>query len=108
LGPHANNSLKDVSANKAFLGVAGITDEGLYNSNALVIETERLMMEASAEVYIVTDPTKLGRRALAFLSDFNGITAIITTEAGRDNPLVSQLQEQGVRFMFAPVNARAR
>jgi DeoR/GlpR family transcriptional regulator of sugar metabolism len=30
LGPHANNSLKDVSANKAFLGVAGIGDRRIF------------------------------------------------------------------------------
>ena len=85
LGPHANNTLKNIRAQKAFIGVAGITEKGLFNSNALVVETERLIMEAASEVYVVTDHTKFARYALSLLCDFSKVTGIITTQEALNN-----------------------
>ena len=40
---------------------------GLFNSNALLVETERQMIEAAEEVIVVSDSSKLGHSALAHL-----------------------------------------
>ena len=81
LGLYAENMLKTVRAQKAFIGVAGISFEGFYNSNALVVETEKRMLEAASEVYVVADHTKFGRRDLAYFCDFTPISAIITNQS---------------------------
>lgn len=81
LGPYAESMLKNVRAQKAFVGVAGISPEGFYNSNALVVETEKRMLEAASEIYVVADHTKFGRRDLAFFCDFNAVTTIITNKS---------------------------
>ena len=81
LGTYAENLLKSIRVQKAFVGVAGITAEGFYNSNPLVVETERCMLKAAAEVYVVADHTKFGRNALAYLCDFSMVTAVITDSA---------------------------
>ena len=95
LGPYAENMLRNVRAQKAFIGVAGITPDGLYNSNALVVETENRMLEAASEVYIVADHTKFGRLALAHLCDFNHITSIITdTSTGSPQQLQKTLESK--------------
>ena len=78
LGPFAESTLKNINAQKAFLGTAGFTERGLFNSNALVVATEKLMLEASKEVYVVSDHTKFNRTALSFLCDYEPITAVIT------------------------------
>lgn len=78
LGPYAEAMLKGIRAQKVFMGAAGITEEGLYNSNPLVVETERCMLEAAAEVYVVADHTKFGRNALAYLCNFDVITSVVT------------------------------
>lgn len=94
LGPYANNTLRNIKAQKAFIGVAGITTEGFYNSNELVVETERCIMDSSAQVYVVTDHTKFGRQALAFLCDFSSITEIVTTHLPDDNQPIKAVMEK--------------
>lgn len=78
LGPYAIGMIKNIRVEKAFIGVAGITEEGFYNSNAIVVDTERAMFESAAEVYIISDSTKYHKRSLAFLSGFAGINGLVT------------------------------
>ena len=56
---------------------AGITAEGLFNSNLLLVETERTMMRCADEVVVVADHTKIGRQALAFLCELSAIDMLI-------------------------------
>ena len=44
LGPFAQQTLASLHVNKAIMGVAGITEDSLYNANVLMVETERQMM----------------------------------------------------------------
>ncbi len=46
LGPYANDMLAGLSVRKTILSVAGINERGFYNSNLLLVETERAMMHA--------------------------------------------------------------
>lgn len=84
LGPYAENMLKTIKAQKAFIGMAGITEAGFYNSNALVVQTERCILDAAGEIYVVADHSKFDRNALAFLCDFPAVTAVITDTHPRD------------------------
>ena len=102
LGPYANNTLKNIRTQKAFIGVAGITTEGLYNSNALVVETERAIIQAAAHVYVVADQTKFGRQDLACLCDFSSIAGIITTCIPDENRKIKTLLDKNnVKIIFA-------
>ena len=49
LGPIAVEALKSIHARRLFVSVGGITEAGLFNSNALLVETERQMIEAAEE-----------------------------------------------------------
>ena len=44
LGPYANDMLAGLSVRKTILSVAGINERGFFNSNLLLVETERAMM----------------------------------------------------------------
>lgn len=101
LGSYAVDTLKSIRAQKAFIGVAGITEEGLYNSNALVVETEKAILAAAAEVYVVADQTKFDRHALAYLCGFDRIKAIITDQApANTTPLSSALTKNSVGIIL--------
>jgi DeoR family fructose operon transcriptional repressor len=100
LGLYAENMLRNVHAQKAFIGVAGISEEGLYNSNALVVETEKRMLEAASQVYVVADHTKFGRRALAYFCDFNPITAIITDAFKKPSQQLQKTLENKVEIIY--------
>lgn len=102
LGENAINTLKSIKVQKAFVGVAGITEEGLYNSNALVVETERAILDSAGEVYVVSDHTKFGRSALSLLAGFEIIKAILTTQPVSDEQkdVVGRLSEK-IEIVFA-------
>jgi len=78
LGPYANQMLAGLNVRRAVLSVAGINDKGCYNSNLLLVETERAMMTSAEEVIVVADSTKLGHTSLSHLCDLNQIDVLVT------------------------------
>ena len=71
LGPLTVRMMEDIHVHQAILSVGGITAKGLFNSNLLLVETERQMMRCADEVVVVADHTKIGRPALAFLCELS-------------------------------------
>ena len=61
MGPLAIATMQGIRVRKAILGAGGIVADGIYNSNLLLVETERQMMACGQEVVIVADHTKFGR-----------------------------------------------
>src|SRR6516225_3085000 len=80
LGPLTVRMLEDIHVHQTILSVGGITAKGLFNSNLLLVETERLMMRCADEVVVVADHTKVGRQALAFLCGFGEIDTLIVDD----------------------------
>lgn len=77
MGPYANEMLADLNVRRAVLSVAGIHDEGFYNSNLLLVETEREMMRAADEVIVVADSTKFGHKSLARVCGLGDIQILV-------------------------------
>jgi DeoR/GlpR family transcriptional regulator of sugar metabolism len=78
LGPLAQQALSSVHVSKAFMGAAGIVEEGIYNANVLMVEAEQQMIRSADEVIIVADRGKFGRRALAKLCGWDAIDRVIS------------------------------
>ena len=77
LGPLTVRMMEDIHVHQTILSVGGITTRGLFNSNLLLVETERLMLRCADEVVVVADHTKIGRPALAFLCELSAIDTLI-------------------------------
>jgi len=77
LGPLTVRMMEDVHVHRLIMSVGGITNKGLFNSNLLLVETERQMMRCADEVVVVADHTKIGRQALAYLCDLAAIDTLI-------------------------------
>jgi DeoR family fructose operon transcriptional repressor len=77
LGPLTVRMMEDIHVHQTILSVGGITAKGLFNSNLLLVETERQMMRCADEVVVVADHTKLGRQALAFLCELAAVDTLI-------------------------------
>jgi DeoR family transcriptional regulator, fructose operon transcriptional repressor len=77
LGPLTVRMLPDIHVHQTILSVGGITAKGLFNSNVLLVETERQMMRSADEVVVVADHTKIGRPALAFLCELSAVDTLI-------------------------------
>lgn len=80
LGEQAVAALKNINVSRLVMGAGGITEEGLFNSNALLVETERQMIEAADHVTLVADSGKFGQRALTHLCPLNAVNQIVTDQ----------------------------
>jgi DeoR family fructose operon transcriptional repressor len=80
IGPYTNDMLRTLNVQTTVLSVAGITTEGYYNSNLLLVETERAMIAAADQVTVVADSTKLGRRSLARLCELSAVNTVVVDD----------------------------
>jgi DeoR/GlpR family transcriptional regulator of sugar metabolism len=102
LGPLAIATMQSIRVRTAILGAGGIVPEGIYNSNSLLVETERQMMSCGQEVMIVADHTKFGRLALARLCGLEEIDQVVV-DAGLTDSQRRVLESAGVTIHLAPV-----
>jgi len=107
LGPLTVRMMEDIHVHQTILSVGGVTAKGLFNSNVLLVETERAMMRCADEVVVVADHTKVGRQALAFLCELPAIDTLIV-----DNALSLEqrrlLDQNDVRLVLADPAGLAR
>jgi len=78
LGPAALQTLRGIRVHKAFLSAAGVTVDGVYNANPLVVELEQAVIAQSAQTCLLVDSTKLGRTSLMRVCGLEGIHALVT------------------------------
>lgn len=100
LGPLALAALQQIHVRRLFMSVGGITAGGLFNSNTLLVESERLMIAAAEEVVVVTDSSKLGHSALAHLCPLSGIHRVVV-DAGITPEWKKTLEEAGIKVTVA-------
>jgi DeoR family fructose operon transcriptional repressor len=84
LGPIAVAALKSIHARRVFVSAGGITPAGLFNSNALLVETERQMIESAEELIVVSDSSKLGHSALAHLCALEVVDRLVVDDGITD------------------------
>lgn len=88
LGPHAVAFLESLHVRRLIMSTGGLTAEGLYNSNSLLVETERKMLEASEEVVVVADSSKVGHSELVHLCPLSAVDRLVV-----DDGITPQWQE---------------
>jgi DeoR/GlpR family transcriptional regulator of sugar metabolism len=77
LGPLTVRMMEDIHVHQTIMSAGGLTAKGLFNSNLLLVETERQMIRCADEVVVVADHTKIGRQALAFLCEWSLVDTLI-------------------------------
>lgn len=103
MGPLAIAAMRDIRVRKAMLGAGGIVAEGVYNSNLLLVETERQMLSCGQEAILVADHSKFGRLSLSWLCGLDAFQHLVTdpgTSAG-DRAL---FEAAGVTVHLAPLD----
>jgi DeoR/GlpR family transcriptional regulator of sugar metabolism len=100
LGPYANQMLADLHGRRAVLSVAGINEEGYYNSNLLLVETERAMMQAADQTIVVADSSKFGHTNLAQLCPLSEID-ILVVDSGISESWRRRIVAAGVQLVIA-------
>lgn len=80
LGPYANEMISGLSVRRTVLSIGGATERGFYNSNLLLVETERAMLDAADEVIVVADSSKFGHQSLACLCPLDRIDRLVVDD----------------------------
>ena len=66
LGPSTIEQLKNTHVTQAILSCHGVTAQGLFNHNQLLVETQRAMLRSAEQSFILADHTKLGMLSRSF------------------------------------------
>lgn len=98
-----NNLSADPFANYhasiAFMGIEGITESALTNSEPLLIQSERAMILHARELVILADETKFGKAGNLALCPVEKAARIISTREA-EGPVVAALRERGVEIVL--------
>ena len=100
VGPLCEQSFEQVHADIAILGGTGVTENGIWNHNALVIAAQKKMIAAAERAIFALDNTKFGRKALSLTASFDRRFTIVTDV--RPEPAVAQaISAAGARLTLA-------
>lgn len=86
--------------NKVFIGVAGITEDGGFDSSPEDTQVKRAYIERADEVFLLCDSSKFGKRSLAKACDLDQIDVLIT-DALPPKQLAAALAAAGVMVRVA-------
>ena len=101
VGPQAESMLKEFHADRLFLAVDGFDlDIGASTPDVLEAQLNGLMMQASREVNIVADSSKLGRRSVSRIGPLERIHRLIT-DSRAPSGFVEALRKKGVEVLIA-------
>ena len=100
VGPQTLAQLQEMRASKVFLGADGLTlESGATTANVLMAEVDRMMVEHSQQVILVTDSSKLGRIGFVPVKPVTAFHVIITdTNAPPD--MVQAFRDLGVEVLL--------
>lgn len=95
VGVHAEQNLRNFFCDKLFLGVDGIECKyGLFTPNLEEAHINRVMIDISKEVFVVTDSSKFLRRSFAFIAPIEKIHTLVT-DSGIPEEEKNLLKEMG-------------
>jgi len=100
VGPQTLAQLQELTADKVFLGMDGLTlGSGVTTANILMAEVDKMMVEHSRQVILVTDSSKIGRVGFVPVKPINAFHTLITdTNAPPDT--IQGIREMGVEVIL--------
>jgi DeoR/GlpR family transcriptional regulator of sugar metabolism len=95
VGPCAVRTIGSYAADKAFVGVKGITPEGqLTDANPMEAEVKRTMIRQADMPLLLVDGRKFERQGLSVITHVSEVSLVMTTDARQSN--VAALEDLGV------------
>lgn len=100
LGPFSDRMIETLRVRKTIFSVAGINEEGFFNNNLLLVETERAMMRAADEVIVVADSSKFGHQSLTHLCELTAVDYLVVDD-GINQQWREKITACGVKLLTA-------
>lgn len=99
VGEYALHTLSKISANKAFIGVGGISVEGGITTSVLPeTAVNEMMMQRCQMCYVLAPIRKIGRSHNFLSGSISDVDTLITCRGADENAL-NQLREKGVHVV---------
>ncbi len=100
VGPLAEPAASQIHLDVVFVSVDGLSiEDGLTTHNPTEARTDRVLMDRSAQVVVVTDHTKLGRRTFAQMAPIE-VADVLVTDAGAPKELIAEFERAGLRVIL--------
>jgi len=80
LGDTAEAQVGQLHATQLIFSCAALAEEGVFNSNQMMVDVERRMMRVADELILAVDHTKFGKRAVVKLCELDELDIIVTDE----------------------------
>ncbi len=100
VGPQTLGQLRELTADKVFLGADGLTlTSGPTTANILMAEVDRMMAEHARQVILVVDSSKMGRVGFVPIKPLSGIHTLLT-DADAPEELVRSIRALGTEVVL--------
>ena len=100
VGPQTLAQLQELTADKVFLGTDGLTlGSGATTANIFMAEVDRIMVERSRQVILVTDSSKIGRIGFVPVKPVAAFHTLIT-DTNAPPEVIKSIREMGVEVIL--------
>jgi DeoR/GlpR family transcriptional regulator of sugar metabolism len=99
VGPGVVTGLQQYHATWAFLSVAGVTEDGFYNTDEEIAAAERTMIHNADKVVVLADRSKIGKYALCSICSPDQVDYLITDAEPERSTLLPQLAQEGITVL---------
>lgn len=96
LAPGGEASMPNFHASKLFLGAAAVSSRGIFQADAVLVASQRRLLELADEVILVVDSSKLDASSGAIVCSLDRIDVMITDRSA-DRNLILSLQDAGLK-----------
>lgn len=98
LAPAGETTMPNFFASKLFLGAAAVSSRGIFQTDVLLVASQRRFLERADEVILVVDSSKLESSSGAIVCELKQIHRMIT-DTGADPELLAQLRDAGLEHI---------
>ncbi|MEM6780161.1 MAG: DeoR/GlpR family DNA-binding transcription regulator [Planctomycetota bacterium] len=97
IGPMADRQIANLHVSKTFLSVAGVTERGFFNSDMMLAESEKAMIDAAEQTVVLADSSKFGRVGISQICRLQDVDMVVT-DAGLDSQWKHWIESSSVQL----------
>lgn len=102
IGKMVEESLHNINADKAFIGVSGIDPvKGITDYNLDEVEIKRAMIRAAQEVIVLADHSKMGKVGPISIAPLSAVTTMVV-DSDTSEEQCEMLRSHGIKVIIAP------
>ena len=100
VGPMADNAIKNINVDKAFIGITGIDlEKGITTTDQIEAQTKRNIIDSAKKVIALCDHSKLGHVSVNFVAPLKKIDILIT-DSEADQDFLKKIKKLGIEVII--------